>query len=159
MKIPFDIALWLQFNLYLTTLDGYSPDSFLYGKEINNNSMASRWQLVVDTIYRCLTCELIYICNRICLNVEDVKNKSWLINGLAYHEPFGDDFFENGITYWIGPLLCSTERCESLIDKYDIKKFEGNTVCRPFIDEIELIFERHGVGWSENPLIPIKQQA
>jgi len=159
MKMPLDTALWLQFNLYLITLEGYSPSLFIDGGPGGNNGKMYRWQLAVDTLYRCLTCEIMYIWNDAWLNSVGVKNKLGFINALALHNPFDeDDFSENGAAYWLDPLLYGTDCCRLLINKYNIGKFEGKTVCKPFIDEIELVFERHGVGWSETPLIFVKQR-
>lgn len=151
MKMPLNIAAWLQKKLYLITLSGYSADSFTCAKsgELPDDPRF-RWQFAVDMIYRGFKCGLI--------NVWDGRKQRpsgdqtfALVKELAKSDPNSDLF----AACWVGPEIEATESCDALVRKFDIQNFELGEICVPFIDEIELIFERNGVSWSEAPLIEL----
>jgi hypothetical protein len=150
MKIPSHIALWLQFNLYLMTLEGYSPDAFTCWPPGTCDDQKLRWRLAVDFIHRCLVCGLMEVWNDAWMKAVGVDDPQGLVKALAQHDPFNEvDFRESGATYWLEPLLYGTDLCKSLIEKYSIKEFEESAISEPFIEHVESLFDRHGVGWGK----------
>ncbi|AON55503.1 hypothetical protein [Herbaspirillum seropedicae] len=158
MKMPEKIALWLQFNIYLITLDGYPPISFISGDNKTIMEPDVRWQLAVDTIDRCLVAGLMDVWNEGWMRENGLENYLALVNALAQHNPFNFQIPSDSAIYWIEPLLCSTDLCKYLVSKYELQKFEGNTICYPFMKEIEKIFEENGVGWKNSPLVDIRKE-
>jgi len=150
MRMPVNVALWLQFKLYLVTLDGYCPESFIHSKPGGLDGDSNfLWMLAVDTIYRCLKCNLVDVWNEQWMAEKDIKNSLGLVDALRDNPPPGiNDFAENSSAYWLEPLIFGTSLCKILIEKHDIKKYEGDILCEPFIKEIEDLFESNGVGWS-----------
>jgi hypothetical protein len=156
MKMTTNVAAWLQFHLYLITLSGYSADSFMCAKpgELNDDPKY-RWQFAVDIIYRGIRCGL--------MDVWDGANKSRgtkqyslaLVKELAINDPNSDSF----PICWVGPEIEATELCETLVKKYNISTFAKGVVRKPFIAEIDMLFERHDVSWSKSPLIEIETGA
>ncbi|MCS4509526.1 hypothetical protein [Xylophilus ampelinus] len=152
MRMPSNIAAWFQGNLYLLTLSGYSADLFTCAKpgELNGDARF-RWQFAVDMVYRGIKCGL--------MDVWDGANKArgtmdyslTLVEDLARFDPDSDYF----AMCWVGPEIEASELCHALIEKFDIQNFELGEICVPFIDEVEIIFERNGVSWSEAPLIEL----
>lgn len=61
------------------------------------------------------------------------------------------------LNYWVAPEIVGTELCKSLSDKYDLDSYsyKPGVICETFIEESEALFDRHGVSWSEEPLIEI----
>jgi len=153
MKMPSNVAAWLQFKLYLITLSGYSADSFTCAKsgELNDDPRF-RWQFAVDMIYRGIQCGL--------MNVWDGRQQRplgeqtlALVKELAQFDPDSDS--ESSLGCWVGPEIEATDLCEVLVKKFDIQNFELGQICVPFIEEIEALFERNGVSWSDAPLIEL----
>ena len=154
MKIPLNIAAWLQENLYLLTLSGYSADLFMCAMpgELNDD-VKYRWQFAVDMIYRGIKSGL--------MDVWDGANKARgnidfsldLVNQLAKFDPNSDQ------VCWFGPEIEATELCGALVKKFDIQSCAHGDVCRSFIEEIEALFDRHGVSWSAAPLIELESGA
>jgi hypothetical protein len=159
IKMPSDIAAWFQDNLYLLTLSGYSADLFICSKpdEIGGDEKF-RWQFAVDMIYRGVKCGL--------MDVWDGQNKSRgtitysfnHIKNLAQFDPNSNLFSDPNpaSTCWVGEEIEASELCHALVKEYDIKNIPRGEVCLPFMAEIELLFEQHGVAWSLQPLIPVK---
>ena len=56
---------------------------------------------------------------------------------------------------WVGPEIEASDLCERLINHFDIPIIDWGLVCEPFIEEIESMFDRHGVSWNDSPLIEI----
>lgn len=150
MKMPPNIAAWFQGNLYLLTLSGYSADLFTCAKpgELNDDPKF-RWQFAVDMIYRGIRCGL--------MDVWDGANKARgtidysleLVAELARFDPDSDH------VCWVGQEIEATDLCEALIKQFDIQNYELGELCEPFIEEIEALFDRNGVSWSDAPLIKL----
>ena len=156
MKIPPNVAAWLQFQLYLITLDEYSPEAFVTSTYALHQDPKSRWQLAVDIIYRCGVCGLMNLCNREGWQAEGISDVGVLAKFLAQLNP--EDWKNNLVlNYWVAPEIVGTEFCKSLSDKYDLDSYSytPGVVCESFIEEIEALFDHHGVSWSETPLIEI----
>lgn len=152
MKMPPNIAAWFQGNLYLLTLSGYSADLFTCAKpgELNDDARF-RWQFAVDMIYRGIKCGL--------MDFWDGANKARgtmdyslaFVKELAQFDPNSDSF----VVCWVGPEVEASELCHALIKKFDIQNFELGQICVPFIEEVEALFDRNGLSWSDAPLIEL----
>jgi hypothetical protein len=156
MKMPSNAAAWLQFQLYLITIDQYSPESFATGTYALCQDPKSRWQLAVDTIYRCGVCGLMSLCNREVWQAKGINDVGVLAKVLAQYNP---EDRENSLVlnYWVAPEIIGTDLCHSLSDKYDLDSYSytPGVVCVPFIEEIEALFDRNGLSWSDAPLIEL----
>lgn len=155
MKMPSNVAAWFQFKLYLITVSGYSADSFTCAKpgELDND-LKFRWQLAVDMIYRGIQCGL--------MNVWDGRKRRplgeqtlALVKELAQFDPNSDSF----AVCWVGPEIEATDLCEALVKKFDIQNFEPGQICVPFIEQIEALFDRNSVSWSDAPFIELESGA
>lgn len=155
MPIPENLKKGVQFTVSLLAVDCYSPMSYLGGIAPYDESDDGRyrWQLAVDVLYRFVMCGLVEV--------------PWERNGGNYDEKVHGPLFHvlrtkdpNGPFYveWHDEL-CPTEFCKQIIDKYDLTENAGTPdyeVCEPFIEELEALFERHGVPWSDEPLLPVQ---
>jgi hypothetical protein len=155
MKMPFNVAAWLQFKLYLITLSGYSADSFTCAKpgELSDDPRF-RWQFAVDMICRGIQCGL--------MNVWDGQKcrplgeqTLALVKELARFDPNSNSY----AVCWVGPEIEATDLCEALVKKFNIHSFAQGEICKPFIGEIEALFDRNGVSWSDAPLIELESGA
>lgn len=157
MKMPSNVAAWLQFKLYLITLSGYSANSFTCGKpgELNDDPRF-RWQFAVDMIYRGIRCGLMNVWDGCELRSRGEQTLA-LVNELAQFDPDSDS--ESSLGCWVGPEIEATDLCEALVKKFDIQNFEQGQICEPFIEEIEALFDRNGVSWSDAPLIELGSSA
>lgn len=153
MKMPSNVAAWLQLKLYLLTLSGYSADSFTCAKpgELNDD-LKFRWQLAVDMIYRGVTCGLMDVWDGVNKTGMGLTHSLELVKALAQFDPNDSDSAEE---CWFGPEIDATDLCVALVEKYDIQSVASREICVPFIAEIEVLFERHGVSWSNAPLIEL----
>lgn len=156
MKIPKNVAAWLQFQMYLITLDRHSPESFITSTYALCQDPKSRWQLSVDIIYRCGVCGLMNLCNSEAWQAEGISDVGDLSKTLAKLNP--EDWNNNLVLkYWVAPEIVGTDFCQSLCDKYDLHgySYTPGVVCESFIEEVEALFERNGVSWSDTPLIEL----
>jgi hypothetical protein len=148
MKIPEDIAGSLQDALYLATLDGYCPDVFLGGRQNKRPDNARElWGNSVELIYRCLACELLTLDVNwsSAMHISDPKS---FANALAQHDPFdANDFAESGATYWLDPLLFSTEKTRALLAKHGVTDL-GSDLCESWANAISEIFDKKGIPWG-----------
>lgn len=156
MKMPLNVAAWIQFQLYLITIDRYSPESIYNSAYKLSEDPKCRWQLVVGAIHRCGVCGLMDICNVERWQIDGIRGVEDLAKVLAQFNP-ADRKNSSVLSYWVAPEVIGTSLCQSLIDKYDIDSYSYTPifVCKPFIEEIEVLFERNGVSWSDAPLIEL----
>jgi hypothetical protein len=160
MKMPRKIALDLQFDLYLITLDGYSPHSFTSANPAEMSDTTSRWQLTVDTIHRCIKAGLMEVWNEGWMKAVGLEDPFALIDALAQHDPFNFEFPRDiGTVYWLHPQLYASDLCQALVAKHDLENIERDFLCEPFIEEIEKLWEINGVGWSSDPLVKLNSTA
>jgi hypothetical protein len=154
MKMPPDIAAWIQGNLYLLTLSGYSADLFTCAKpgELNDDPKF-RWQLAVDMIYRGIKCGLMDVWDGAKKERGTMDYSLELVKVLGQFDPNSDHIC------WVGPEIEASELCHALIKKFDVQNFELGEICRPFIEEVEVLFDRNGVNWREAPLIELESGA
>lgn len=150
-------AKGLQHALALHAWDCYNPLSYISGLGVEGlvgdvEFDRSCWQAAVDTVYRFVVCGLIELPWKKQDDILNVENYSGFFDILKSSPPDGDFQVE-----WFDEL-CPTELCKNLIDKYDLTDrlgFPDYDVCEPFINELESLFELHGVPWSDEPLLPI----
>lgn len=156
MKMPLNVAAWIQFQLYLITIDRYSPESIYTSAYRLSKDPKCRWQLVVGAMYRCGVCGLMDICNIELWQVDGIRSVEDLAKVLAQFNP-ADRENSLVLNYWVAPEVIGTDLCRTLSDKHDLDRYSYAPiiVCEPFIKEIEVLFERNGVSWSDEPLIEL----
>ena len=158
MQIPPNIAYWLQERLYLITLSGYSADAFACAKEgALDDDPNVRWQFTVDMIYRGVQSGLMHVWlgqnkpkgvkEDVLLYIMDLARYDRLANSIS--DP------DSNALIWFFPEIYATDLCISLIEQFDIENLECGVLCKPFMVEIETLFDRNGVGWSDVPLIKV----
>ena len=152
MKMPPNVAAWLQENLYLLTLSGYSADLFICAKagELHDDPKF-RWQFAVDTIYRGIKSGLMDVWDGANKTRGSMHKSLELVRELAQFDPNSDSF----AACWVGPEIEATELCSALVKKFDIQGLSQGEICAKFIEEIEVLFDRNGVSWNEAPLIEL----
>ena len=164
MKMPPNIAAWFQGNLYLLTLSGYSADLFICAKpgELNDDPNF-RWQFAVDMIYRGIKCGLMVVWNGPNRSRGTLESSLELVNKIAQFNPYSDliaDPHPDSMC-WVGEEIEAGELCDELVKKHDLDSYSyiPGVICEPFIEEIEALFDRHGVSWSDEPLIELESGA
>jgi hypothetical protein len=160
MKMPLSVAAGVQFSVMLFSHDCYNALSFISGLDRcldaqgnfrERRDQRGRWQLAVDTVYRLLVCGLIEqpFAKTAGRYVESVHGSYFAF--LASTNPFGPDMLCN---LWFDDL-CATLLCDEMIALHELQGRPKGTLCEPFIAELEALFDSHGVGWSDDPLVPI----
>ena len=148
MRIPKDVALWLQETLL--EYDGWQWGlvSFAHGKvgSIPADSEA-QWQFGADIIYRILPCNLIGV--DVYMECHD---RASLLSAIRTVSPF----IGSGGLLWNGTQVSGTKRLSRLVEEHfpppDQREDASNPV---FIEALEQIFAENGVPWSDKPLLPI----
>lgn len=158
MKMPPNVALWFQQKLYLLTLSGYNPDLFTCAKpgELNDDRNF-RWQFAVDMIYRGIQCGLIDVWDGAKKQRGTLESSLELVEKIAQFNPDVDpnaDPHPDSMC-WFADEIEATDLCKALTKKFDIPNVDWDVICEPFIEEIEAMFDHHGVSWSDAPLIEL----
>jgi hypothetical protein len=151
MDIPDDIALWLQKNLRTLAEDDSSCAYFLSGIVDNlPDYTVSRWQLAADMIYRCVKSKLILI-----YNFADCTDEASFFVAIRTLSPFKSE----GGLLWNGTLLYGSDMLTTIVEKHfpPSQPYSPDINCA-FGEELDEIFQRNGVPWSETPLLPIAQK-
>ncbi|MCF5679418.1 hypothetical protein, partial [Pseudomonas syringae] len=143
MNIPINTAIAIQNDIFILTLDDYPPHGILGGMSTDENLQV--WQYSVDVIHRCLVSGLWSILNKEWMNYHKVKDYEFFCKKLSDLNPF--NLSDEGETFWLEPLLSSTELSFNLIKKYGISSLSKD-LCIPFICEIENNFSANGVSWE-----------
>jgi hypothetical protein len=156
MKIPKKIAERIQFDVALMAWDCYSPAAYFSGfRDIEGdwNNQRYAWQLTVDMLYRFIVCDLVEVSWKEKVHGYDEKTHGPIFEVLRAKDPNGAFHVE-----WIDEL-CPTDFCKQLIERYDLAEGVGYPdyqLCEPFVEELEALFERYGVPWLDEPLLPLK---
>jgi hypothetical protein len=153
MNIPFSLALGIQDWLRVFTYDCYVADALTSGLS-QGASHKERWQLAVDTTYRLLMSGLLE--SSLGESDDDAVVREKYFNYavlLSKSDPFTSDV--KLIAPWHEWDLCGTKLCKDLIEKHGVINLELGSISDGFINDIELLFEKNNVPWSNFPLIPI----
>jgi hypothetical protein len=148
MRIPKDIALWLQETLL--EYDGWQWGlaSFALGEiaSVPAESRA-RWQFGVDMIYRTLTCDLISVDAHM-----ECHDRASFLGAIRTVSPF----VGSGGFLWNGTQVSGTERLSKLVKAHFPPPDQREDTLNPaFIEALEQIFGENGVPWSDKSLLPI----
>ncbi|MCA3182178.1 hypothetical protein [Cupriavidus sp.] len=156
MKIPSSFAFGMQTWLEILADHCYCAHAFTTGFDAESD--ADCWQVAVDTIQRFLMCELIYS-----PHITEYSNQEEMLAcfrkytmELADKYPFSCCPVE---MKWFEFDLCGTEFCRELLRKHGLYPYSSSSpdvLCPPFIEELEDLFEKNGVGWRDAPLIKIR---
>jgi hypothetical protein len=143
-----NIDLWLQRHLRILSKDDLSPAFFSSSTIVGiGDRTRQRWQIAVDTIYRCIVSDLVRV-----LTPKYRDNRDEFFHAIRTLNPFDD----NGVVLWNGVVLCSTDGLIALIDKYFPKTEGYDPRANPaFIEKLRAIFSENSVPWSDAPLLPI----
>ena len=148
MKIPTDVALWVQ-DVLLGIVQEEWGITYLSCMMLSiPTDDRGRWQLVVDLVYRTLACELMDV-----HSFMDCHDKPSLLDGIRKISPFED----SGGFLWNGTQIHGTERLRAMLDSYFPPREQRDGKLNPaFIEALEALFAEKGVPWSEEPLLPIE---
>jgi hypothetical protein len=160
MKIPNDVALWLQIQLLGLDREMWGLAYFVHG---NLDSVPQytdlRWQLGADTIYRTVTSGL-----------AEVEGLAGFPNLLSFFDAIRtlnpDDksgavssigrFRYTGPDMWNAAQISGTKRLSMLVDgHFPLVGRNARALNPAFIEALEAIFAENGVPWSDKPLLPI----
>ena len=164
MKMPFSFADSLQLRLaeYLP-IDRPSPESWAVSMcKVGEIPGRREWQLAVDLFYRLLVCDLVQLWPEGYLGKADAYSFDGPLDfcqALAQQNPYSFEETSRRPVPWIGPNIGMTDRLRELLKKHDMvwtKREDTWPLNEAFIEDIESIFEAHGVAWSDEPLIPIR---
>jgi hypothetical protein len=158
MYISLDVAKRLQWLLEVMVLgsDDLSPSWFVSAEALTGNAALRNWQESVDIIYRLLSCNLLLVAG-----VASGEQIYLLGRALAEQNPFTmePDFLSERWKPWQlpwqGQLLYPSEHCKLLFAKHRIETYDA-PLCEALIEDVEALFEQHGVAWSDVPLVPIR---
>ncbi|GAA0908291.1 hypothetical protein GCM10009552_17390 [Rothia nasimurium] len=147
-NLSLEMALHLQNNIFLLTLDDYSPHGIIGGLTTEN------WQFTVDSIYRCLKSGIWAIWNDGPLNGVRPEDKyAFLCEKLASLSPL--DLNDEAGVYWLDVSICATDASRELISDSHIMEMSTRP-CEPFIEEVEHRYVANGVSLSRGVLFPIR---
>jgi hypothetical protein len=147
VRIPIDIALWLQETLL--EYDGWQwrLASFALGEvaSVPADSEAG-WQSGVDMICRTLTCDLVGV--DVYLERPD---RASFQNAIRTVSPF----VNSGGFLWNRTQVSGTEHLSKLIEAHFPPPDQRDDELNPaFIEAMEQILAENGVPWSDKPLLP-----
>lgn len=149
MRIPPKQAAWLQFQLYLATLDGYCPDSFT-NSHVCDPSLSddARWELAVTAICNCLASGLLLIISSEWMRDMGLDDPMDLVGALSSYNPFASTSLgDEGAAYWLEPLLSGSNSCRELIQQHGIANFPQCNLSPQFAKDLEAIFAANSLGW------------
>jgi len=148
MRMPTDIALWLQ-----KTLLGLDREDWGLGYMLDGDlafappDTPERWQAGADMIYRGLVCGLIAVDD-----LGATSDQASFLHSIRTLDPCGI----SGEGYWHATLIWGTERLNKLIDAHFPPGGERDDKLNPaFIEALEQMFAEKGVPWSDKTLLPI----
>lgn len=150
-SISHEYSVAIQNDIYILTLDDYTPHGILGGLSMEPDSLS--WQYAVDIIYRCLAVGFWKVWNVEWMELHGMQDYSAFCKKLSELNPF--ELSEEGEKYWLEPFLCCTDSSLSLVKKYDID-MAANNFCAPFIDEVERVFAENNVAWGRGSFFPVK---
>jgi len=151
VKTPNDVQSWLQRQLRTMAVDDSSCAYFISGNIASNeNYTLERWQFGLDMIYRCLKSGLILVHDFV-----GYPDEVAFTHALQTISPFGDE----GGVLWNGSLIYGSQLLVELVEKHFPPSLPYSpAVNSDFGEDLESIFQRHGVPWSEAPLLPIQSK-
>ncbi|WP_175134307.1 hypothetical protein [Achromobacter pulmonis] len=148
-----DYAARIQYDFYLLTLDDYPPIWFA-------GTSPGAWQYAVEIIYRCLKVGYWNLWSEGWMKARQLRNYEDFCSKLAQFNPH--KLSNEGMMYWLAPLIYSSDLGEQLVKKYDLATLESYeagkeySVCKPFIDEIEKTFAENNIPWGKK-LFPVQE--
>jgi hypothetical protein len=161
MKIPNDVALWLQRQLLGLDHEEWGLVYFVHG---NLDSVPqytdARWQLGVDVVYRTVTCGMVEVEGL--AGFPNLPSFFHAIQTLSPDDKSGavsstGEFKYTGPDLWNAAQICGTARLSKLVGAYFPPVGQIRRTLNPaFIEAMEQIFAENGVQWSDRPLLPIK---
>ncbi len=139
---------------------GYSPEHLAFSIPKGEELDRKKWQSTVDLIYRLVSTGLLDLWPE---GMMDGKGELTFdgpldfAQELARQNPFSFEEAGNKPVPWIGPELFLTEKAKQLIAKHGLDdSVKCDELSIDFINELEEMFEKAGVPWSETPLVPIR---
>jgi hypothetical protein len=151
VKTPGDVEQWLQRQLRMMAVDDGSCAYFISGNIASiDDYTLERWQFGVDMIYRCIRSKLINV-----HNFAGCHDEASFFAALRTLSPFNDD----GAFLWNGTLLYGSNMLVNIVEKHFPPSLPYSpAVNSAFGEELDEIFQRHDVPWSQTPLLPIGQK-
>lgn len=151
MKYPENFALHLQSNLREIANDILSCAYFISGDLVGLETAGDRrWQYGSDLICRCIRSGLVKVWN---FQTMCHDHDSFLL-AIASVSPFGPD----GGELWNATFLDQTEVLRTLLETFFPTDKPYDPKLNPeFVSELESLFEQHGVGWSSEAILQIRQ--
>lgn len=147
MKIPTEIALWIQEILLGIDGEEWGITYVTCRMSAIGKDDLERWQYSVDLIYRMLICDLMDV-----HGFMECHDKPSLLDEIRKVSPFQD----LGGFLWNGTQIHGTKRLSALIRSYLPPPEQRDGKLDPaFIEALEKIFAENGVPWSDKPLLPI----
>jgi|GEM_PF-1673149 len=155
-------AFELQQCMCVLIGDEYPPDSIGYD--------TCGWEFSVNIIYRCMVSGIWTIWNGDGSSIFSGNDYYAFCKGLSEYDPedaFCPELFKRNpvlswetTKYWTGiPYVLATPLNDVLLDKYSSIAGEYDdlyeNLCVQLIEEIEALFEKHGVPWSAGGLFLI----
>jgi len=162
--MPSSVASWLLFHLHTMRTDPISAAHFAGGHMDGYPDESNlKRQLAVDTIYRCLRCDLVEIDPAEWRQVYGLKDIEEFARQLAHVDPFrrvlpsdtGYEQHANEMMIWLAPELYNTRNGDALIDRHSPAGLDLDDEERIAAFNVEIceIFESNGVPWGSRPLV------
>jgi len=140
----------LEQDVYLLTMDDYSPHSLLGGEVIGNH--VAQWQYAVDLTYRCLASGLWKLLDEDFLSTSEVGDIRGLCIELSRLDPF--NLSAEGQPYWLDTLMCAADPLLKIICEYQLDASSG-LFREGFFGAIDRQFAMVGCPWSKGCLFPV----
>lgn len=144
-------ALNIQNDIYLLTLDDFSPHGIVGG--MSDDPDLFQWQYAVEIIYRCLVAGLWGVRNEEWLVDNKIKDYKMFCCGLSGFNPF--KLSDQGEVYWLEPMIYGKDASFDLVERFGIDMISKDC-CNSFIEEVERIFAKCGVSLALGNIFPVK---
>lgn len=161
MKISVIDAKYIQKWLaVMFPRDDFTPEHLAFSLPKGEGLTRKKWQSTVDLIYRLVSSGLLKLWPEGMLDGKGELTFDGPLDfarELAKHDPFSYEEKVKDPIPWIGPHLCLTDKAKQLIAKHGLDdSVKCDELSIDFINELEEMFEKAGVPWSETPLVPIR---
>jgi len=160
MELTEEEAFELQQCMCVLTEDEYSPDSIGY--------IQCGWEFSVNIIYRCMVSGIWGIWNGGWLESRGIVRNDYYgfckrLAGIDPKDAFRPELPKQerwiASDYWVIPHISATPLNDALLDKHSPQagdyRYLYENLCIPLIEEIEALFEQHGVPWRAGGLFEI----
>lgn len=147
-------ASWIQSDLLLLSLDGYSPDMLIGGR--GGPRDPRKWQYAIDVLHSGLLSGLVGVWEGGKPSAMSENDLRSLVVHLSLTDPFDAGLFKSGgLDQWLELQIYGTEICDNLLQRHQIKRSD-DPLAMPFISELKQTFIAASAPWGAGPRVRLE---